>query len=476
MLTNYKKIYMIGIKGVGMTMLAQFLAVRGKEVSGSDTHEVFMTDKSLRRSGIKVIEGFDPNNIPSDADLIIYSTAYNKDTNAELSKALAGNKKVMTYAEAVGETFNGMYGIAVAGSHGKTTTSAWLAYVLLRAGKSPNAMIGAYVPQFEANGLTGQSDLLIVEADEYQNKLKYFHPQAILLNNIEFDHPDFFSSKEEYENVFLDFIKKMPKKGFLIANFDDPVIRRTANVNCRAKVISYALNESADYLAYDIKNKDGRQYFKVKLGVEEFDEDEDGASRQSELGDFCIQLSGKHNVYNALAVIAASIELGVDLREIREYLEDFTGTSRRMEIMGKYRGALIIDDYAHHPTEIKATLAGVRENYPNNRLITVFHPHTFTRTKGLFDDFITGFKDADKLILLDIYGSAREKQGGIHSRDLLAAIDEYNKKVNIDQEIIYIPDLKSCEDHLRQELKADDVVLLMGAGDVFRIGEGLVGV
>jgi UDP-N-acetylmuramate--alanine ligase len=332
------------------------------------------------------------------------------------------------------------------------------------------------VPQFEANVLTGQSDLLIVEADEYQNKLKYFHPQAILLNNIEFDHPDFFSSKEEYENVFLDFIKKMPKKGFLIANFDDPAIRRTANVNCRAKVISYALNESADYLAYDIKSKDGRQYFKVKLGVEEFYEDEDDEPRQSELGDFCIQLSGKHNVYNALAVIAASIELGVDLREIREYLEDFAGTSRRMEIMGKYRGALIIDDYAHHPTEIKATLAGVRENYPNNRLITVFHPHTFTRTKGLFDDFITSFKDADKLILLDIYGSAREKQGGVHSRDLLAAIDEYNKKENIDQEITYIPDLKSCEGHLRQELKSGDVVLLMGAGDVFRIGEGLVGV
>jgi UDP-N-acetylmuramate--alanine ligase len=476
MLSKYQNIYMIGIKGVGMTMLAQLLVAKGKNVSGSDISETFMTDKALKKSGISVYEGLDANNIPVDADLIIYSTAYNEKNNIEVKTALSGRKKVMIYAEALGEMFAGMYGIAVAGSHGKTTTSAWLGYVLMRAGRQPNAMVGAYVPQFEASGIAGQSNLLVVETDEYQNKLKYFNPQGVLLNNIEFDHPDFFSSEEDYANVFLEFIKKIPKKGFLIANFDDPVIKKTANVNCRGKVISYAINEAADYVAYSIKSADSKQYFKVKIGSDSGEEDEESGNCQDfELGDFCIALPGRHNIYNALAVIAASIELDIPLNELREYLEDFSGTARRMEVMGKFHGALIVDDYAHHPTEIKTTLEGAKDLYPDKELVVVFHPHTFTRTKGLFSDFVSSFNSADKLIILDIYGSAREEQGGVHSRDLVEAINKKNTAEKINQPVVYIPTLDECEDHLRREAKNNDVILLMGAGDVFRIGEKLIG-
>jgi len=463
-----KNIYMIGIKGVGMTMLAQFLNSLEKEITGSDTPEIFMTDKILSNCGIKVFETFDKENIPKDTDLIIYSTAYNEKDNVEVASAISGKIKTMTYAEALGSVFNQSYGIAVAGSHGKTTTSAWLGFVLDRAGKSPSVMVGSYVPQFGGASITGKSDYLVIEADEYQNKLKLFNPKIVLLNNIDYDHPDYFPTQDDYNQVFIEFIKKISSKGFLVANFDDPSIRRTAYVNSKCKVISYGIDESADYLAYDIVEGDGIQQFKVKMGVEYSDDDDEVGDNS--LGDFQISLIGKHNIYNALAVIATSIELGLDLFSIRKYLGEFKGTSRRMDIMGTYRGAIIIDDYAHHPTEIKTTLKAIKKNYKNKNIITVFHPHTFTRTKGFFDDFVLSFSDTDELIVLDIYGSAREEQGGVHSMDLVQAI----QKENIDKKIKYIPGLEECLDYLKKEIGSGDVVVLMGAGDVFRIGEELL--
>lgn len=475
--SKIKKIYMIGIKGVGMTMLAQFFASNGVEVLGSDIDEKFMTDEVLKKVGIKVIEKFDENNIPSDADLIVYSSAYNTENNIEVKCALECKEctarkcgiKTLTYAEAMGEVFNQKYGIAVVGSHGKTTTTAWLGFVLDRAGIKPNVMVGASVPQFDGAALISKSDYLIIEADEYQNKFINFQPKAVVLNNIEFDHPDFFKDEDEYNKIFIEFIKKIPKKGFLIANYDDPIIKSIAQVNCRGKVITYAIDESADYVAYDIKQQEGnpstgsgqRQFFKVKLGV---DEDE-----SNELGDFNISLIGKHNISNALAVIATCIELDVNLVDIRKYLEEFTGTARRMEIMGEFNGATIIDDYAHHPTEVKATLAGVREVYKGKKIKVIFHPHTFTRTKVMLNEFAESFNDADEVIVLDIYGSAREEHGGVSSEDLVNKIKEQGK-----ENAKHIPTLKECEEYLRENIERGDIILLMGAGDVFRIGKNLV--
>jgi|WetSurMetagenome_2_1015567.scaffolds.fasta_scaffold00331_15 UDP-N-acetylmuramate--alanine ligase len=470
-LSKIKKIYMIGIKGVGMTMLAQFLVAKGYEVSGSDTVEVFMTDRVLAKFGIKVNQGFDAAQIPADADLIIYSSAYNPQTNVEvaevfkspLSRGVAAPRgrgvfKVLTYAEVLGEIFNQMYGIAVCGSHGKTTTTAWLGYVMMKAGLKPNVMVGARVEQFDGAGIYGESDYLVIEADEYQNKLKYYNPKAILLNNIDHDHHDFYPTLESYISAFTDFMQKIPKKGFLVTNFDDEIIARTANVNCKGKVISYALNrEDVDFYAYDIKQEGLKQYFKVKMDSEV-------------IGDFSIQLLGKHNIYNALAVIAASIELGVDLKDIRTYLEEFAGTDRRSKIMGKFRGATIIDDYGHHPTEIKATLAGLRAAYPKNKITAVFHPHLFSRTKALLNDFAQSFTDADKVVVLDIYGSARETHGGVSSQELIDKM----KLIEPSKKFVHVTDLKDCEKYLRENIERDEIVVLMGAGDVFRVGEALI--
>lgn len=469
-LTEAKNIYMIGIKGVGMTMLAQYLSEKGANVTGSDTPEVFMTDQVLKKAGVNIIEDFKPENIPDDSDYVIYSTAYAPERNIEVKIALESNKKVLTYAQALGEVFNEKFGIAVVGSHGKTTTTAWLGYVLNKAGLSPSVMVGANVPQFDGTSLVGVSDRIIIEADEYQNKLKYFNPKMVLINNIDYDHPDFFPTETDYENVFIEFIKKIPQNGTLIANFDDPIIKKIANVNTRGKVVSYAINEAADYVAYDIKNQNGKQYFKVKIGAGEGDEDDSLSS--AELGDFVIELQGTHNIYNALAVIAASIEFGIDLSALRTYLEEFTGTTRRMEVMGEWNGAIIIDDYAHHPTEVKSTLEAVKTKYKNNKIITVFHPHTYTRTKALLDKFAQSFGSTDTLIILDIYGSAREQQGGVHTQDIIDKI----KSLGIEKqpkETIYIPDLAKCEQWIRENVERGDIVLLMGAGDVFRIGNNL---
>jgi len=454
-----KTAYFIGIKGVGMTMLAQFLAGNGVVVSGSDNPEDFMTTKVLHKEKIKVMAPFALKNIPAKVDLVVYSSAYNAENNVELRHLLAKKPKqlLLIYAEALGEVFSQYDGLAVCGSHGKTTVSAWLGYVLYKGGLSPNVLVGASVPQFKGNTLKGRSRLFVAETDEYQNKLQYFSPQGVLLNNIDYDHPDFFKTEKDYIKVFAEFIKKIPSEGFLVFNADDKIVSKISD-ECRGQKISYALdNKEAEYRATDLSVKNGRQYFSVW-------------EKNKNLGRWSILLSGEHNVYNALAVIVAAKKLGMNFFDIKKAVLSFTGTERRLQFLGKYQGALIIDDYAHHPTEIKATLAGVRTMYVDRNIITVFHPHTFTRTKALLDDFSQSFNDTNELILLDIYGSAREKQGGVSSLDLLKKI----RKNSPNLKISHIPTLEQATEYLKAKVAKNDLVLLMGAGDVFRIGEGLL--
>lgn len=466
-LTKLNKVYMIGIKGVGMTMLAQFLAGRGVKISGSDTEERFMTDEVLAANGIRVIEGFNEDNIEMDADMIIYSTAYSPETNPEVKRIFEKGKKALTFAEALSKIFNVSQGIAICGTHGKTTTTAWLGYVMWKAGWEPNVMVGAKVDQFGGSGLSGDSNYMAVEADEYQNKLKSFYPNIAVITNIEYDHHDFFKSRKEYIEVFRNFAAKIPLKGFLVANFDDPAVAEVAR-SCPGKVISYGIENRGTALkahsitqgGKEVPEEADKQYFKIKWN--------DGEGEQ-ELGTFSIKLAGKHNVYNALAVVSVCLELGVELNDIRRYLEEFTGAERRMQFLGYYKGVPIIDDYAHHPTEITSSLAAVKERYPDKRIITVFHPHTYSRTLALLDEFSESFGGSDEVVVLDIYGSAREEQGGVHSRDLVAGIKASGK--NRPAAVVHIPTLEECEQYLRKRVGEGDLVLLMGAGDVFRIGK-----
>jgi UDP-N-acetylmuramate--alanine ligase len=455
-LDKIKKIYFIGIKGVGMTMLAQYLSGLGKEIVGSDVAEVFMTDQVLTKIGADVRLGFVATNIPSDTDLVIYSTAYNK-SNPELAAAIAARMKVVTYAEALALVFNQSHGVAVCGSHGKTTTTAWLGFLLDKVGLSPSVMVGAFVPQFQGATLFGKSNYLIIEADEYQNKLSWFKPKIAVLNNIDYDHPDFFPDQASYTKVFADFIAKLPKNGLLVANFDDKLVKDLASASA-SKVVSYSvLGGAANLVASECKYHAGRQYFKLSLDGED-------------LGDFSIALLGRHNLANALAVISLALEIGVDLLAIRTWIGEFTGTARRLEKMGEYKGAVIIDDYAHHPTEIRATLAAVKEAYPDKKIKVLFHPHTYSRTKVLLNDFAGSFELADELIVLEIYASSRESDDDFRSASLIEQIESRQPGLALD----YAEDLQKAEKMLRDSLQEGDLLLLMGAGDVFRVGERLI--
>jgi len=462
-----KNIYLIGVKGVGMTMLAQFLAEKGNRISGSDIPDIFMTDRVLKKEKIKVLSPFASKNIPEKIDLIIHSSAFTVKNNVEMA-FLKNNPerfkkiRILSYAEALGEVFNGYCGVAVCGSHGKTTTSAWLGYVLEKAGKSPSVLVGSYVPQLKGSSLLGKSKYFVAEVDEYQNKLQYFQPHGVVLNNIEFDHPDFFKDQAAYTKVFADFVKKIPASGWLVINNRDPEIKKIKKY-CGAPVLTYDIAplgmtvETVNYLAHNLKLKNGYQVFSV-----------------NNWGEFKISLWGEHNIYNALAVIAAARAFKVSIPDIKKHLAGFRGTERRAQLLGKYKGALLIDDYAHHPTEIKTTLAGLRIRYPQKNIITVFHPHTYTRTKALFKDFITSFGATDELIILDIYGSAREKQGGVSSAQLAQKIIKYNKSHQISQTVKCIATIPQAASYLRGRLKEKDLLLLMGAGDVFRVGEILL--
>ena len=431
-----------------MTALAQFFSKQGKNISGSDTAEIFFTDDILQKSRIKFFNGFDVNNIPADIDLVIYSSAYNKNNNVEMAEIAKRKILAIDLAHANAEIFNSFKkNIAVCGSHGKSTTTALLTFILKECGIDPSALIGSAVPQLKGNGLFGKSQVMVMEADEYNNKLQHYNPYAVILNNIDYDHPDFFKTRASYKQVFKDFIARVSKNGFIIANFEDANVM-DACVDAQARVIDYGRVNLNKYeiCALEIKNK--KQYFKLK-------------TQGRIMANFETQLIGEHNVMNATAVIATCLELKIPLQKIKKSLAKFKGLKRRMEVLGEYNKTIFIDDYAHHPTEINATLQAARLKYPNKNIICVFMPHTYTRTEALFDAFAGSFSFADEVIILPIYSSAREKKGKVSAGDLAGRIAKKNSR--------YISSIAQCAKYLQKRVTEKDVVILMGAGDSFRV-------
>ena len=448
-LSQVKKIYFIGIKGAGMAAVAEMLSVRGIEVCGSDTEEKFFTDEILKKNNIRYFEKFATENIPADADLIVYSTVYNEKNNPELVEATKRNLKKLSYPEVLGELFREKIGIAVCGTHGKTTTTAILAEALRVAGADPVAIVGSQVINWEGSSLAGKGKYFVAEADEYQNKLKYYDPFAVILTSVDWDHPDFFPTSEEYFKVFSDFLARIPRHGFLVAWGDSSNVLEVAK-SAKCEVIKYGFGEDNDL---NIK-KHGAE-FKLRF-------------RGNNLGFFRTKLVGEHNILNAAAAIVTAYKLNADLEKVREAVANFAGTSRRFEYVGERNGAILVDDYAHHPEEIKATLKAAWETYPDKNIITVFHPHTFTRTKALLQDFAQSFNDADKVIVIDIYGSAREVQGGVSSKDLVDLINKYDRG-----KAEYIPTIEEVVSFLKDKINNQDVVISMGAGDVWKVTDNL---
>jgi len=453
-LSKIKKVYVIGIKGSGVVAIVEILKTMGIEIVGSDTHEKFFTDEVLRKLGVKYTEGFNVENLPDDADLILYSSSYNENNNVEIAEAKKRNLKMISYPQMLAELFNEKYGIAVCGTHGKTTVSALLADTLKKAGADPDAVIGSRVVEWGSNALIGRGEYFVIEADEFQNKLKLYDPNAAILTSVDWDHPDSYPTFAQYKKAFSDFVSKIPKTGFLVVWGDSVATNEVAGA-CQGKIIKYGFQEDNDAII----EKRGTESVEGKI-YQEFEIVYNGKS----LGEFKTQLVGDHNLLNAAAVIVACHELNVDLANVSEAVASFQGTSRRFEYIGERNGAILIDDYGHHPEEIKATLRGTRGLYPEKNIVAVFHPHSYSRTEAFLQDFAQSFDDADQVIVLDIYGSARENSGKVSSKNLVDLINKYSHG-----KAEYIPTIDEAAEFLKDRIGPDDVVLSIGAGNVFEV-------
>lgn len=455
-LSSANRVYLIGIKGVGMTGLAQLLKSQGKTVWGSDTSEHFFTNEVLQRAGIECLEDWNAAHLERQIDVVVRSTAYG-DTHPEVAAAKAKGIPVLSYPEALGEFVSQYKSLAVTGSHGKTTTTAMLAHVLHSAGLAPSALVGSQVPQFAGNALVGSGELFVFEADEYQNKLQYYKPQGVILTSIQWDHPDFFPSAEVYQAAFMEFLKKIPADGFVVACYDSESVKQAvvaANLT-PAQVSTYGLSQGNTKLMR-MWLDEGKWHFSATEG-EEY------------LGEFWLKLVGSHNVANALAVIACARRLGVDIEKIRTGLASFEGTSRRFEQKGRLMNSvMVVDDYAHHPAEIAATLKAARAFYPYKQIRCVFMPHTWSRTRALFADFGTAFKDADEVVLMETYASAREQGGGVSIDELATEIKKHHPNV------VLQPTIAEAAQYVGDTANRNQLVITMGAGNVWQVGDELI--
>lgn len=454
-LNTIRNIHMVGIKGVGMTALAKILIARGFTVTGSDVPEKFFTDKVLTEMGIGVEELFRAENL-GHAELVVHSAAYSE-SNPEIAAALNRAIPVLTYPEMLGKLMQGKYGIAVTGTHGKTTTTALVGLVLAAGKLDPTVVVGSEVAEFGGNARVGASEYFVLEACEYRAHFLNYFPKVIILTNIEMDHPDYYSSISDVKRAFKHFISQLPEDGLLIACTDSQPVRELIDkVPC--KVITYGFSVRSGENHYQLVSARSRQDEGSEFLVR--------VPNSNQLQRFNLSVNGRHNVLNATAALALADYLGLDRHYAKEVFETFKGAKRRFEIKGERNGVTVIDDYAHHPTEIAATLAGARERYPEKRLVAVFQPHTFSRTLNLFTEFAQAFTGADMVIITDIFSSAREQDGGEVSSGLLTEeIKKYHPKV------YYRPTLEQVYDYLVPQLRSGDVLLTMGAGDVYKIGD-----
>lgn len=449
------RIHVVGIKGAGVSALASILHAQGKEVCGSDIDEEFFTETALHNAHIRC-EQFSSRHVAEDPlDAVIYSTAW-KDSD-EVAAAHKRGIPTLSYPEALGAVLNKGFGIAIAGSHGKTTTTAMVAYILKEAGCDPSAIIGSLLSQYGTNALSGSSPYIVIEADEYENKFLYYNPRALLVTNIDYDHPDFFSTPAEYDNTFFDVIKKVSGAGGTIVTCaDDPGISRVLSLLPAVPVTTYGIQSEAPYRASDVRQESDVMYYTL-------------IQEGKKIGHYSLKLFGEHNVENALGAIALCDALGlVPAKTSGELLQSFNGTARRFEYKGVSGSTVVYDDFAHHPAEIKATLRATRQAFPDKRIWCVFGAHTFSRTQSLLKDFATSFSDANKALILDIYGSAREQEGTILGSDLALAIDAVSANTE------YVGTLESALGLIRAHIDEIDVLITMGAGDVWRIADDLV--
>lgn len=444
-----KKVHFIGIGGINMSALAEILLEKGFNVSGSDIKSS-QTTKRLEIKGAQIYIGQIKQNITSDINLVVYTAAISKD-NEELLRAKELNIPLMDRGEFLGQIMKGhKYNIAVSGTHGKTTTTSMLSSITLEANLDPTILVGGNLDIIGGNVRIGNSPYFITEACEYKESFLKFFPFIGVILNIDADHLDYYKNIEEIQKAFTKFAKLIPKEGYLVYCSDDKRSQKIiSHVNCN--IISYGI-ESGDITAKNICfDREGRASFEVyRLNKKLFTVN--------------LNVPGKHNILNALASISVSLILEIPFNNIQNGLEEFKGAHRRFEIKGKKQNIVVIDDYAHHPTEIKATLNAAK-NYPHKKIICVFQPHTFSRTLNLFKEFTAAFDNSDELILADIFPAREKDTGEINSSMLCEEIIKRGVKCT------NIKSFNSIVQYLNTILTEGDILLTIGAGDIFKVGE-----
>jgi len=461
-------IHFVGIKGVGMTPLAIIAKEAGFEVTGSDLEKEFITDAALKKAGIKPLIGFSGEHI-SNPDLVITTGAHGGFDNAEVISAKAQKIPVITQGEAVGYFMKGNIfgkkwkGISVTGTHGKTTTTAMLATVLNENKLDPSYVIGTgNIGSLPLPGHFGRGNYFVAEADEYISEPKYDktikflwqNPEFAIFTNIEYDHPDIYNSIDEIRDAFSQFASQISPNGALIVCGDDREIKKIISTYDK-KVISYGFNPDNDYVLTKVNISGNQTFFWVE-------------TKGMMLGEFVIRVPGEHNALNALSVIALCLELGLSIENIKKGLLAFKGSKRRLEFIGDLlSGAKVYDDYAHHPTEIRKTLTTLRRQYPNKKIVCIFQPHTYSRTKLLFEEFKKAFDNIDEVfvVITEIFASARELPDNSVSGEKLAQAILVNKN-----DVHFISDLDSVVKYINDNrFRSDTIIVTMGAGDIYTI-------
>ncbi len=471
-LRGYKKFHLIGIGGAGMSAIAFILKGLGAEVKGSDLKRSRYTNL-LVNENIEVYIGHDDSNV-GNADAVIYSTAIN-DNNVELVQAKKRGIPVFTRGEVLSWILNNKKGIAVTGTHGKTTTTSMIALILNGLKLDPIVLIGGELNELGSNARYGNGEFLVAEACESDGTFLSYKPYVSVITNIEDDHLDYWKTLKNLKENFLSFLKNTKNDGFIVINGDDKDYIGTKSLEnlkkeINRKIITFGLESYNTVSAKDIKLFNFSSSYKLLIKDDLKNDIENFENDKLLEADVKLNVPGMHNVLNSLAAFSVIYGLGLDIKEAVKLLEFFTGAKRRFEKRGEKKGALIFDDYAHHPTEVKATLQTALMEKKNGRIITVFQPHRYTRLLNLHEKFSLCFDNCDILVVSDIFGSDEKPIPGVTGKLLIDSLIENGFK----NRLVYIPKLLDIKDFLLENIKENDIVLIMGAGDITQVSEELL--
>ena len=452
MYRRVKNIHFVGIGGIGMSGIAEVLLNLGYMISGSDLEKTDITTR-LQSLGARIFQGHRSSNLTA-ADVVVKSTAIGED-NPEVIEAHSRNIPVIPRAEMLAELLKLKYSIAVSGSHGKTTTTSIISTVLAHGGLDPTMVIGGRLDSIGSNARLGEGGFIVAEADESDGSFLRLNPYLAVITNIDREHLDYYPGIGEIKDAFLQFANSVPFYGAVILCGDCENVRDILP-RVKRKAVTYGIYKETDFRAADISFNGLTSHYSLY-------------HRETLLGEIEMQVPGLFNVYNSMAAVAVALELGMEFSVIREGIRAYKGVHRRLEIKGQAGGVTVVDDYGHHPTEIKEVLAAAKNAW-DGRLVAVFQPHRYTRTRALFDEFLGSFDDAEVLILTDIYAASEKEIQGVHSMNLSRGIQDHGHG-----DVTYLSGFNEIVDHLCAIKKPGDVVITLGAGNVWKIGEELLG-